>query len=215
MGRYTVNAILSQAFDCRLPILEANSRRVLCRLLGIEDDPGKAGVAKRLWNAAEQMLPSQNAGRFNQALMELGALVCTPRQPLCPRCPLKRACVAHRLGLQESIPRRPPALPIEQVHELALVIRKRRDVLLVQRPPHGRWAGLWEFPHAPMVSSAGTQAAEGLLHELGLQAEMGPELLTIRHAVTRFRITLVCLEVRHRGGRVRTGLFSQSRLGGT
>ena len=212
LGRYTVNAILSQAFDRRLPILEANSRRVLCRLLGIEEDPSQAKVARKLWDAAEKLLPRKNAGRFNQALMELGALVCTARQPDCRRCPLARDCIARRLGLQETIPYRAARPRIEQVDEVALVIRKRHDVLLVQRPSSGRWAGLWEFPHAALTENEShVQAAEKVLQKLGLKAEIHSELLTIRHSVTRFRITLVCLEARHRGGKVRSEMFPQSR----
>ncbi len=95
-GRYTANAVLSQAFDRRLPILEANSRRVLCRLFGVRDDPQEAAVQARLWTAAEALLPVKRVGAFNQALMELGALVCTPARPQCSRCPLSRQCQARR-----------------------------------------------------------------------------------------------------------------------
>src|SRR2546421_8433267 len=83
IGRYTLGAVLSQAFDRRLPILEANSQRVLCRLLGETEDPRRGAVRRRLWSAAETLLPDHRVGDFNQALMELGALVCTPTAPRC------------------------------------------------------------------------------------------------------------------------------------
>ena len=106
LGRYTRNAVLSQAFDRRLPILEANSRRVLCRLFGRTGDPSLAPEQRWLWDAAEALLPSRRVGDFNQALMELGALVCTPDAPRCSECPLADDCVARRLGLQDAIPAR-------------------------------------------------------------------------------------------------------------
>ena len=93
-GRYTTNAVLSQAYDRRLPILEANSQRVLCRLFGIEQAPKEAAVQKTLWHLAETLLPRKSAGDFNQAMMELGASVCTPAKPNCPICPLHNHCLA-------------------------------------------------------------------------------------------------------------------------
>jgi A/G-specific adenine glycosylase len=211
LGRYTVNAILSQAFDRRVPILEANSRRVLCRLLGIDQDPRRAEVDKLLWESAENLLPRRKgAGRFNQALMELGALVCTPRKPMCSDCPLSRHCVARRQGRQEEIPVRTVPPKIEEVDDLALVIRRKDQVLIVQRPAVGRWAGLWEFPHHELTpGESHLQAAKRLLERMELRAELGAELVTIRHAVTRFRITLVCLEARHLQGRFRCDQFQQ------
>ncbi len=106
LGRYTRNAVLSQAFDRRLPILEAYSRRVLARLFGRTGDLSRGPEQRWLWAAAEALLPPRRAGNFNQALMELGALVCTPAAPRCPECPLAGDCAARRLGRQESIPAR-------------------------------------------------------------------------------------------------------------
>src|SRR5437764_9937338 len=94
MGRYTANAVLSQAFDRRLPILEANSQRVLCRLFGRTEDPRRGPLRRWLWRAAEEVLPRKRVGEFNQALMELGALVCTPQAPRCGGCPLRTKCRA-------------------------------------------------------------------------------------------------------------------------
>jgi A/G-specific adenine glycosylase len=211
MGRYTLGAVLSQAFDRRLPIVEANSQRVLCRLLGLHDDPRAGPARRRLWEAAEALLPVRQVGAFNQALMELGALLCVPAVPRCDACPLAADCVARRLGLQASIPPRAPSREPVAVQEVAVVVRRGRQVLLVRRPDEGRWAGLWEFPHGPLrPGEAYEAAAVRVLAELtGLRAEPGPEVLTLWHSVTHHRITLVCFEARYRGGRFRSSLYRE------
>jgi A/G-specific adenine glycosylase len=197
MGPYTRNAVLSQAFDLRLPILEANSQRVLSRLFGRRDDPRTTPARQWLWAAAEELLPEQRAGDFNQALMELGALVCTPTAPACDRCPLAGDCRGRASGTPEMFPERMPAQAITEVSELALVIRRAERVLLVQRPANAtRWANLWEFPHAEIaatepVADAITRLARELV---GLNVRPGPEVVTLKHGVTRFRITLTCHE---------------------
>src|SRR5918912_1533002 len=104
VGRYILGAVLSQAFDRRLPIVEANSLRVLCRLFGYRGDPREGAGKAWVWRAAEAVLPGSRPGDFNQALMELGALVCTPTAPECGECPLAANCVAVRDGLQDQIP---------------------------------------------------------------------------------------------------------------
>src|SRR5437763_4461881 len=110
VGRYILGAVLSQAFNRRLPIVEANSLRVLCRLFGQRGDPKSGPVQKWLWAKAAELLPRKRAGDFNQALMELGALVCTPAAPKCDVCPLAKECVARREGAQAEIPARPAAV---------------------------------------------------------------------------------------------------------
>jgi len=213
MGRYTVNAVLSQAFDRRLPILEANSQRVLCRLFGRAEDPRRAPLKGWLWKAAEAVLPRKRAGQFNQAMMELGALVCTPSAPRCGECPLRTKCQARRLGLQESIPYRPAAPQTVAVQEAAVVLRQGPRVLLVQRPDSSRWARMWEFPHGELAEGeTHEQAAVRLLRDLtGFAGRLGPELSTIRHGVTRFAITLVCFEATCLGGEFRSAFYQQAR----
>jgi A/G-specific adenine glycosylase len=213
IGRYTLGAILSQAFDRRLPILEANSQRLLCRLLGQRQDPRTNPLRRSLWQLAETLLPQRHAGEFNQALMELGALVCTSGTPHCHKCPLTDLCEANRLGLQEVIPRRPDSPQVVEVDEVAVVVRRARQVFLVQRPGEGRWAGLWEFPHGPSEKGESPEkAARRLLAQLtGLRAWIGPEILTVRHSITRFRITLVCREGRFRSGTFHSKFYQQGR----
>ncbi len=213
MGRYTRNAVLSQAFDVRLPILEANSVRVLCRLFGRTEDPTRGPLRRWLWQAAEDILPRKQVGDFNQALMELGALVCTPSFPRCEECPLKTKCAAKKLGLQEAIPYRPAPPATVEVREAAVVLRRGKRVLLVRRPEAGRWGNLWEFPHGELApGETHEEAALRLLKSLtGYAGRLGPELLTIRHGVTRYRITMVCFEALHQGGRFHSDFYQEGR----
>jgi A/G-specific adenine glycosylase len=222
LGRYTVNAVLSQAFDRRLPVLEANSQRVLSRLFGRADDP-RGGAARRwLWRAAEALLPASDVGAWNQALMELGALVCTPAAPKCGECPLAGRCVARREGRQEDWPARSARPAVTEVEESAVVVRRGDEVLLCRRPPQGRWANLWELPHGPRAAGEpAADAAARLARELaGLEVRVGPELMTLRHGVTRYRITLTCFEAEHVAGAFRSDFYAAAewltpeRLGG-
>jgi A/G-specific adenine glycosylase len=211
LGRYTRNAVLSQAFDRRLPILEANSQRVLSRVFGRADDPRQGPAQRWLWQAAEALLPTRHVGEFNQALMELGALVCTPTSPRCDDCPLAARCRARELGLQESIPAKPPAPATVAVTEAAIVLRRGADVLLVQRPDSGRWANLWEFPHGPLHDGeAAEDAAVRLANDLaGLSVQNPIELLTLRHGITRYAITLICFESEAPAGSFRSSFYRQ------
>ena len=149
VGRYVLGAVLSQAFDRQLPIVEANSLRVLARLFGYRGNP-REGVGKAwAWSAAESILPRKRVGDFNQALMELGALVCTPVAPACGLCPLARLCVANDKGLQEAIPPKRQRMVAKAVNEVGVVIRDRQRILVCQRPANARrWQNMWEVPHA-------------------------------------------------------------------
>lgn len=210
LGRYTVNAVLSQAFDQRLPIVEANSQRVLCRLLAISDDPRTPTIQRRLWETAEELLPHEQVGQFNQALMELGALICTAAKPDCPGCPVAKYCLARQTGQQEALPHKSPPPRIETVQEVAVVVRRADTVLLAQRPAQGRWANLWEFPHTPFEpQEPSSVAAERLLASLAIDATVGAEIMTIQHAVTRFRITLMCFDADFIKGTFRSDFYQQ------
>jgi A/G-specific adenine glycosylase len=211
LGEYTRNAVLSQAFDLRLPIVEANTQRVLSRLFGREEDPRQGPARRWLWQAAEAILPARRVGEFNQALMELGSLVCTPTAPRCGECPLAPRCSAFAQGRQEEIPPRAARPEVTRVRECAVVVRRGGKVLLVQRPESGRWASMWEFPHRPLEEGEShEQAAERLAVELtGVNVKVGPEMLTIEHGITRFRITLVCFEAEYEGGEFQPGFYVQ------
>jgi A/G-specific adenine glycosylase len=214
LGRYTVNAILSQAFDARLPILEANSQRVLSRVFGRTEDPRQGSTRAWLWQAAEELLPKRGSGELNQALMELGALVCKPTAPQCSECPLAGRCAAFQVGMQESIPPRAPTPPITNIAEAAAVVHRGGRVLLVQRPATApRWAGLWEFPHGEIEpGEAPADAARRIAAQMaGVDARLGTELLTFTHGITRFRITLHCYELEHISGELHSSFYAQGR----
>jgi A/G-specific adenine glycosylase len=212
VGRYILGAVLSQAFDRRLPIVEANSKRVLCRLFAQAGDVTSAPVQAWLWEMAEAILPKTNVGDFNQALMELGALVCTPQAPDCPRCPLKAECLARREGIQERIPRKPGRPATVEVREVCVVARHGGRVLLARRPAGGRWAHMWEFPRAVLEGNETHEAAaKKLIAALGLTAQPGPELMTLRYGVTRFRMTMVCLEAAARTKAFRSAYYEEGR----
>ena len=207
-GLYTTNAVLSQAYDRRAPILEANSQRVLCRLFGIEQNPRASAVQKILWQHAKMLLPRKSVGEFNQAVMELGALICTPEKPRCEACPLNQYCQAKFHNRQAEIPLRTKWAPSTTVEEVAIVVRKNGRLLLVQRPKEGRWASMWEFPHyprEPKESVAGT--ARRLLTALGMEADPIGIIATICHTVMRIQITMVCLDAKFRRGSLRKGMY--------
>ncbi len=155
IGRYTAGAIASIAFEQRQPILDGNVQRVLCRLDAIDNDPRDRDVQKRLWSRAEELLPRKQVGNFNSALMELGALVCTPRSPQCLVCPVRMHCEAYAACLQERIPAARRAKPTPLLHRHTYCIRSEDRWLIEQRPPKGRWAGMWQFlTFDPQVSEA-------------------------------------------------------------
>src|SRR5205085_12470863 len=139
-------------------------------------------------------------------------VVCTPAQPKCDGCPLTRDCAARRAGLQHEIPRPGKRIASAQVHEVAVVLRRRNRVLVVRRPDGGRWAGLWEFPHAeqePLESP--TAAVQRVLAGLGVKGRIEGELTTIRHSVTRFHITLICILAAWQKGVVSGSDYSETR----
>ncbi|MDG3003408.1 A/G-specific adenine glycosylase [Paludisphaera mucosa] len=198
VGRYMAGAILSQAFDRPEPIVEANSRRVLARLLACTDDLTSRDAQGRLWNAAARLVPPRQAGDFNQAMMELGALVCSPRTPRCLICPLAAICEARRLGVQDQIPRATPkAAPLAVVEACAVVACGRR-LLLVRRGSPGLWSGFWEFPtiHLEGPDPAGRSFGvpvgleEGVKRLAGVPITAVGLIRSLTYGVTRYRVRL-------------------------
>ncbi len=207
IGRYTAGAVLSIAFDAPEPILEANTTRLFARLLAYRGNPTAAPGSRLLWSMAEAVLPRRDVGRFNQALMELGGQVCTLRRPRCHECPVAPLCEARAEGDQETIPPPKAKRPLEDRHEVALIVRRRGRVLLIRCPDGGRWAGLWDFPRFQVICEHPTavthEVAGHLRRQTGLVVETGEHLKTIKHGVTRFRITLDCYDARYVSGSIR------------
>ena len=200
IGRYTAGAILSIAFDAPEPILEANTIRLLSRLLAYAGDTHSTAGQRLLWHAAQTLLPARGAGTINQALMELGSQVCRPRDPDCLHCPLAALCPTFREGLQKTIPAPRHKPRIEAVREALIVVRRRGRILLVRRAAHQRWAGLWDFPRVPCdkteSSPKSAELAAKVYAATGTRIDAIKLLTTFCHGVTRFRITLECYEAR-------------------
>jgi A/G-specific adenine glycosylase len=189
-GPYTTAAVLSLAFDRPLPVIDANVRRVLMRIRGLRG-PASARVDKSLAAFLETVFPPRSPGDFNQAMMELGALVCRSRNPQCLACPVRRYCRAAREGTQEIIPA-PKKLVLERIEVAVAVIEKNGRVLLQERPAGGLLAGLWEFPGGKVEPGESLTAAlrREIREELGVGIEGVRRLTTVRHAYTRFEATL-------------------------
>jgi A/G-specific adenine glycosylase len=141
VGRYTAGAIASIAFGREAPLVDGNVERVFARLFLIED---RAAA----WKKAEELRPT---GDLNQALMELGATICTPRNPTCLVCPVMKVCEARALGIQEQVPAKRVAKAVPVIDAAVLVLRRRGEVLLCRRPARGLWGGLWEFPTGELL----------------------------------------------------------------
>ncbi|HSB05080.1 MAG TPA: A/G-specific adenine glycosylase [Thermodesulfobacteriota bacterium] len=149
IGRYTAGAILSIAFNQEAPILDGNAKRVLSRLYAISNDPGRNETEALLWRLSESLVPENHASFFNQALMDLGATICSPKAPRCVFCPLIHLCEAKARGDSERYPTRVVKKRIPRFHAVGAVIQKDGKVLLNHRPPNGLLGGLWEFPNWP------------------------------------------------------------------
>ncbi|MCI0620972.1 MAG: A/G-specific adenine glycosylase [Acidobacteria bacterium] len=202
VGRYTAAAIVSIAFGQPYAVLDGNVSRVLARLLRISGDPKSSAVQSRLWTAAQQLLPAARPGDFNQALMELGATVCSPRQPQCSLCPWKQKCLARKDGLQESLPEKARRGPVRRSLQAAAVIRHQGRFLIVQRSGQRLLKGFWEFPSAELrqKGSVSARLARFAAETYGLAVAALEPLMTIRHAITTRRIELQVFQAKLAGG---------------
>ncbi len=192
IGRYTAGAIASIAFGRDEPVLDGNIRRVLARVFQVSEVLRSSTAEKKLWELAVRHLPAGQAGDYNQALMELGALVCLPRSPVCPRCPLMEICRAYALNLQDELPVKAARAELPHITVTAAVIQQDGRVLITQRPAKGLLGGLWEFPGGKLLP--GEDLVECLQREireeLGVTIAVGTALGVYRHAYTHFRVTL-------------------------
>jgi len=186
IGRSTAAAILAQALDQRHPILDGNVKRVMARWAGVDGSPGLPAVEARLWQISESLTPVDRAADYTQAIMDLGATVCTRTRPACDRCPVQAGCVALRDNRQSELPtpRAKRARPVRLVHWL--IIENARAVVLGRRPPEGIWGGLYGFPEA--ADEAGIRALA--------RARIGAQRLRLRalsplvHQFTHFELRI-------------------------
>ena len=202
IGNYTAGAISSIAFNLPDPVLDGNVARVLCRLFAIHQDPKLPKTQNKLWELAESLLPKKNPGDFNQALMELGALVCLADLPKCLLCPFALLCEAHKKGLELSLPIRIQKKAIPTVPVSVALLWKNGRLLIQKRPEKGLLGGLWEFPGGKIEKDETVEEAlrRELKEELGVEMEIERPLPTVKHAYTHFRVILHPFECRLTNG---------------
>lgn len=196
MGRYTAAAVASIAHGEPVPVVDANVERVIARLDAIEEPVASAPVKRRLWERARELLDTGRAGDWNQAMMELGAVVCLPRDPRCTACPVARDCSARAEGKPESYPRKAGKTPLESAREIAVILRRGKKVLVLRRPARGSFASMWELPRGKANrSESRLEAARRVALELtGLDVKPGTPVLRLKHTVMRQRIELTVFE---------------------
>jgi A/G-specific adenine glycosylase len=195
IGRYTAGAICSIAFNQPKPILDGNVVRVLTRLFGVAGNPRGKENNQRLWRISEELVrQAAKPSDLNQSLMELGALVCTPREPRCGVCPVAVHCVAYRQGRVQELPSLGQRVRATPRRFVAFVARRRGRLLVRQRPAGVVNAHLWEFPNAELgPDDSGLRRAARRV--LGLTPKTLQPLCVIKHSITRYRITLEVLRV--------------------
>ncbi len=213
IGRYTAGAIASIAFGERTPVVDGNVKRVFARLFGIQESIDEAATVAAIWKLATDLVPPQSPGDFNQAVMELGARICTPRQPRCDGCPLRNECVARAEGRPAELPVRRKKKPVPHYDIVAAAIHKKGRYLIGQRPPSGMLGGLWEFPGGKIED--GESHEEALLREVreevGLHVAIEERVATIHHAYSHFAISLHLYRCRHEAGRVRRAYHTRTK----
>lgn len=201
IGRYTAGAIASIAFGMDEATLDGNIRRVLARVFDLRQPVRSSAAEKKLWELAADHLPPGQAGQYNQALMELGATICTPRKPRCEQCPLTDMCKAFSLGVQEERPVKTPKAEIPHHIVTAAVIQREDRVLIAKRPPEGLLGGMWEFPGGKMQPGEDLESCldREIREELAMEIIVGREMGIYQHAYTHFRVTLHAFQCRMNG----------------
>ncbi len=190
IGRYTVGAIASISFKMDEPTLDGNLRRVFSRLHDVAEFADSPAGEKILWDLAAKNLPKGKAGDYNQALMDLGATICLPKNPRCLLCPLIDMCKARENGTQETRPVLKAKKQVPQYIHAAAVIVERGRVLLSQRPADGLLGGMWEFPNARVVQDPAAELAKALRSAGRIQVKKGEALGIIHHAYSHYKVTV-------------------------
>ena len=191
IGRSTAGAILALSYSQRHPILDGNVKRVLARHADIAGWPGKAPVNHALWEQAEKYLPKQNVAQYTQALMDLGAMICTKAQPQCTLCPISADCLARKAGRIAERPQPPPTKVKPKRHVFMLMAIYKDRVLLERRPTSGIWSGLLSFPEMSGEEEAKAWCQRRLGHIRSTRC-----LPSFKHQFTHFSLTITPLEAR-------------------
>lgn len=192
IGKYTAGAVASIAFDKPAPVVDGNVKRVLARLNAITQAVDLPATEEVLWAAATALLPAKKPGDFNQAMMELGARICTPKNPNCGECPVQRHCQAYARGIQETLPNRTAKKTVPHYEVVVAAIFRDGMYLIGKRPSEGFLGGLWEFPGGKLQAGETHQQAlvRECREELGVQVNVGGLVAVAKHAYTHFKVTL-------------------------
>ncbi len=193
IGSYTVAAIGSLAFNLNLAVLDGNVIRVLSRLFAYNTDTRSTVAKKELQQLADDLLIKGDAGNFNEAMMELGATICLPKNPQCEVCPMIPACLGHKSGQPSHYPVKTPKKKVPHIVVGAAVVTNRKgEVLIAQRREKDRLGGLWEFPGGKLEPRETIQQciARELKEELGINTEIGDFLVTVKHAYSHFTMEM-------------------------
>jgi len=202
-GDYITAAVLSLAFGQPYAAVDGNVKRVLARLL-VQKTPVNQGTAAAFTRAAAELLDRRRPGLHNQAMMELGALVCTPKKPRCAACPVNRYCLARQQDCVDRYPFRRPSPRIPTRHVAAGVVVRGGQLLITRRPPRGLLGGLWEFPGGGIESAETPQQAcvREIAEETGLLVTVEHKLASVKHAYTHFKVVLEVFLCHYQGGEV-------------
>jgi A/G-specific adenine glycosylase len=201
IGRSTAGGILSAAFNAPIAILDGNVKRVLVRLLALQRPPAKA--LNDLWSLSETLIDPINPRDFNQAFMDLGATVCTPKQPSCDRCPWRSACRAYNQGIQSELPMREESAPIPHKQiGVAVIWNDRGEVLIDRRKAEGLLGGMWEFPGGKIEPGETVQDCikREIQEELAIDIAVGEHLISVDHAYSHFKVSLQVHHCQYLGG---------------
>ena len=210
IGPYTAGAIASIAFDREEPLVDGNVIRVFTRLLGIREDSANKDVIAKLWEIAAELVRGPRPGDLNQALMELGATLCTPRNPSCPNCPVRKHCDGLAKGDAESLPIKKKRTKQKPIRAVAAWIERRGEVLIVRRPEKGLMAGRWELPGGNIDAreEGKDRLFEVLVNRIGLKTNSHHSVGKVDHIFTHRRLTLEVFRCSaDKGGRVRLDGF--------
>lgn len=211
IGRYSAGAISSIAFQAPYPAVDGNVIRVLSRL---HNDAKTTRVNReRFWTMARSLLVPGKAREINQALMEFGALICTPKKPACARCPLKDHCKAIRAGTVLNLPNKGKPVFTVPIQVSVAVIRKKDKIFIQKRLNSGLMAGLWEFPGGRLEKKESPEAAlhRELQEELNIQVQNLRPFMRLRHRYTKFRVDLHCFLADYHKGQIELKAASESR----
>ena len=207
IGRSTAGAILSFAFHKEAPILDGNAKRVFSRLFAVSGSPGERKTEQLLWEISESLIPRGYSNPFNQALMDLGSMLCTSKEPECDRCPLRHFCKGRASGEPERYPSKGRKKAIPHREAVSAVIKKDGKVLLNQRPPVGLLGGLWEFPNWKVEEKGRLRSRLRLKNyiqkNIGVNVEVKESIGTFRQTFSHFKLTLQVFHCDHLNGKGR------------